>query len=120
MHLLRRLPRIVWSLADHSFSMLVAIWRLLFGALGVLREAERVAVDFVRSRRSLRHGTLHCPRGHAIETEGGVYQCGRCSFTYRGSILLCANPECPSPVTQFLDCPDCGLSVRTPYRWGRP
>ena len=120
MRRLRQLLRLAWSLARAVFATLVAAWSLLFGALRALRGGSLTAFDFVKARRSLRGGVLHCERGHAIETEGGVYQCGRCSFTYRGSLLVCGNPECPSPVTQYVDCPDCGLSVRNPYRWGRP
>lgn len=120
MRRLKQFAHAVWSVATGIFTVLVAALRLAFGTLRILRGGSLLAFDFARSRRSLKSGVLHCPRGHAIETEGGVYQCAKCGFTYRGSILLCANPECMSPVTQYVDCPDCGISVRNPYRWGRP
>lgn len=120
MRVMRTLGRAAWSLAKAAFAVLVAAWSVTIRTLRALSGGSLLALDFVRSRRSLAGGMLRCPRGHEIETEGGVYQCTRCSFTYRGSMLLCCNPECPSPVTAYLDCPDCGLSVRNPYRWGRP
>lgn len=119
MRLVRTCLRTAWSLARGTFALLVSAWRAAFGAVRALIGGSFLAYDFAKSRRSLRGGVLHCPRGHAVETEGGVYQCSRCGFAYRGSILYCGNPECPAPITQFLDCPDCGLSVRNPYRWGR-
>lgn len=120
MRLVKQLAGAVWSLAKGAFAVAVAGWRFVFGALGFLHGGSLLAFDFAKSRRSLKAGVLHCPRGHAIETEGGVYQCSRCSFTYSGSLLLCRNPECTAPVTPYVDCPDCGISVRNPYRWGRP
>lgn len=61
---------------------------------------------------------LVCPQGHEVPTEGGLYQCSRCFYTYEGSMLVCENPECRAS-TAFIDCPTCGLSVRNPYRWGK-
>lgn len=56
-----------------------------------------------------------CPEGHEFATTG-VQTCGACGWTWQGSIWRCTNPECPSPVTAFVGCPECGLSVRNPFR----
>ena len=80
----------------------------------------QVMVDFVAARLASRGGTLHCPNGHDVPLDGEVYECQACRFCYRGSsILRCGNPECAA-VTPYVNCPTCGLSVRNPYRWGRP
>lgn len=115
----RPLLRAITSAPRLTFAALAAIWSVLFGLLGRTWTATLFAIDLVRARRSLRGGTLHCPRGHAIETEGGVYRCARCNFCYRGSIWVCGSVECGA-TTPYVDCPDCGLSVRNPYRLGRP
>lgn len=75
--------------------------------------------DANQARNSIQNGILHCPEGHPIPTEGEVYECVTCNFTYIGSIWICANPECKA-VTIYVNCPVCGISVRNPYRWGRP
>lgn len=75
-----------------------------------------LASDVIKSRKSLSAGRLLCPAGHAIETEGHIYRCSLCSFSYRGSRFVCGNPECKA-TTPFITC-ECGLSIRSPYRWG--
>jgi len=67
---------------------------------------------------SVKGGSLRCPKGHAVPLSGGTYECSACGFTYQGSILRCGNPECRA-ITPFVNCPECGLSVRNPFRWGR-
>lgn len=91
----------------------------LFWLLHGLSRFRHLAGDAVKARRTLTSGVLHCPKGHTIETDTGTYQCTRCGFTSHevGSVWLCQNPECHA-VTSFLDCPTCGLSVQSPYRWG--
>lgn len=84
-----------------------AVWNFLF-----------FAFDVVRGRFVMRGGVLHCPAGHEVPTRG-VYECNVCSFTYRGSPWVCGNVECRAR-TPFVDCPECGLSCRNPYRFGRP
>ena len=77
--------------------------------------------DFVRARRALRGGVLHCPVGHEVATEGDTYECASCGYRYGGqhaSIWECGNVECQA-ITPFVSCPTCGLSCRNPYRWGR-
>lgn len=98
----------------------------LFAAavLAVLRWlwALTVAIyDIVLSRRTVEGGLLVCPRGHGFESEaeGLVFECGACKFVYEGSMFRCPNPECGA-TTPYVNCPTCGLSVRSPYRWGRP
>lgn len=76
-------------------------------------------VDLIHARSSFQDGELHCPQGHLIPTFGETYECSECSAVFTGSIWQCPNPECQA-VTPYINCPDCGLSVRNPYRWGRP
>lgn len=85
------------------------------GALGL----GRIVVHMLGAMRSLQGGGVRCPRGHVVPLAGERYTCTRCSYTYEGSALQCPNPECRA-VTVHLDCPTCGLSIRNPYRWGRP
>ena len=75
--------------------------------------------DANRALQTVQGGALHCPEGHLIETEDEAYECTVCNYTYIGSIWICANPECRA-VTPYVNCPICGISVRNPYRWGRP
>jgi len=82
------------------------LWRLAVGAY-----------DFLGARWALRGGALHCPDGHELPLEG-EFECAACGYRYRGSALLCGNVECRA-ITPYLNCA-CGLSVRNPYRWGRP
>ncbi len=104
--------------------LIALAWNVLFDLLGMAGRAVLVTFDFVKARRSLPAGTLVCPNGHSIPTEGGTYSCTKCGFVYGGSsasIWICGNPECHA-VTPYVNCIeiDCGLSVRNPYRWGRP
>lgn len=75
--------------------------------------------DATGAAAAVKDGVLRCPRGHAIPLSAGTYECAACKFTYEGSILKCGNPECGAS-TPYINCPECGLSVRNPYRWGRP
>lgn len=102
-------------------------WNLAVGAVeagfwvghGAVRVAD-IAVDAVRARRAMRGGVLHCPRGHAIEVEDATWECSACRWVWRGDPWTCRNPECESPDTVYVNCPTCGLSQRSPYRWGSP
>ena len=116
---LRRIAMVFYEVAKHAFSLLTVAWRVVFGTARALRAGGILAYDVAKSRRAMRGGYLHCPRGHVVELEGGVYECSRCGFRYSGSVLLCGNPECGA-TTSYVDCPDCHLSVRNPYRVGRP
>ena len=101
-------------------------WPVTAGILVLVFWIYKVAVgggewllDFMHGRASRVDTAVRCPRGHIIETEGDVYQCDGCGWVYMGSILVCENVEC-NALTLFLNCHECGLSVRNPYRWGRP
>ncbi len=90
------------------------IWLVRFLVRAVL-----VVVDACAALRSVRGGELRCVRGHVIQTEGATWECSRCGFRWEGSAWMCANPECGA-TTPYLNCADCGLSRRSPFRWGRP
>lgn len=75
--------------------------------------------DAAEAAASVHEGQLRCPRGHAVPLSGGIYQCAECGYVYEGSILQCGNPECGA-TTPYVNCPECGLSARNPYRCGRP
>ena len=108
--------------------LLVAI--LLVAAEGVfwlrhgLREVRLFIRDALAGRRALADGTLRCPRGHTVfPVEDEMYECASCGFRYEvgegRSIWECPNVECGA-TTPFVHCPTCWLSVRNPWRWGRP
>jgi len=98
--------------------VVVAAVELLFWALHLIGRFVRALRDGLGAARSLRRGQLHCPRGHVVPMQGQA-RCTACEFVYNGSLLSCPNPECPVPTTAYLNCPECGLSVRNPFRWGR-
>ncbi len=101
-----------------ALRLLLAAVESLFWILSAGLAALGIGGDALRSRKALVAGTASCPAGHSFPTEGGTYECGQCSFVYRGSIWACGNPECRA-TTPYVNCPVCGLSVRSPYRWGR-
>lgn len=88
---------------------------LILGA----RKTLSVLVDLRRAGAVLPGHELHCPEGHIVPTEG-VFECQACGYRYAGSVWLCPNVECPSPVTSYTNCVVCGLSVRSPMRIGKP
>jgi hypothetical protein len=89
--------------------------RLLILTVSLLVRAVVLVIQLVQALRTLRHG-LVCPRGHPVPTDGSVYSCASCGFTWEGSTsLLCPNPECKAG-TPYLSCPTCSLSVPNPYR----
>lgn len=77
-----------------------------------------VAADAAHSRHLVRGQLLRCPRGHLTPLHG-VFECTKCGYVYDGTVLKCANPECHA-TTAHVACSVCGLSIRSPYRWGRP
>ena len=99
------------------FKALLLALELLMWVVYYLRHAVLKGKDVVVGIRSIRSGQLRCPKGHVVPITG-VWECSACSFTWEGSGLRCPNPECGA-LTPFLSCP-CGLSIRNPYRWGRP
>lgn len=99
------------------FVVTTAMEAVLWLGLGLFGLVVRIR-DARLARRNSRDGDLHCPKGHVVPIENGTYECGACGFIYQGSILRCANPECRA-VTPYINCPECTLSVRNPYRYGR-
>lgn len=88
-------------------------------AHGTSRTVE-IGVDAVRARRSMRGGVLHCLRGHPIDVAEATWECTDCHFLWDGDPWICRNPECEAPQTVFVNCPTCGRSQRSPFRWGSP
>lgn len=109
--LLFLIVRMTWALVVGAVE--VACW-----ALHLARQGFWKLADMAQARKSIKQDQLLCPQGHVIETEGGTYECGQCGFIYTGSIWQCANPECLA-ITPYCNCPVCGLSMRSPYRYGR-
>ena len=87
--------------------------------LHLSRHAATKTLDAAKATPALAAG-LRCPNGHAVPTDNITCTCSACGYTYVGSVFRCANPECFSRSAAFTDCPICGLSTRSPYRWGRP
>jgi hypothetical protein len=112
---------ICWTLVQLSVRAVALAWQVVFELLGFAARSCLVLYDVARARHSLPGGKLTCPRGHAVVTEGAdvVFSCNQCGFVYEGgSAWICSNPECQA-VTPYLNCA-CGLSIRNPYRYGRP
>jgi len=120
-HRLGNAVRISWLLVRFALRAIAMAWHVVFGALSLTRRGGLVLYDASKARHSLREGALTCPRGHSLVTEGAdvVFSCAKCGFVYEdGSAWICSNPECQA-VTPYINCA-CGLSVRNPFRWGRP
>ena len=98
-----------------AFIVEAIIWRCyVLITLGV------TLADYFAARRALTpDGKLKCPQGHVFEIEYIRCRCDACRFEYFGSPLRCENPECKAPSAPFVNCTECGLSVRNPHRWGR-
>lgn len=112
----------IWRLPWLLVRLVVQAWHAVFFILERSFHAALFGVDLVHARKALRGGNLHCPNGHRIATEGGTYACAGCGFVYGGpaaSIWVCGNPECHA-TTPYVNCGECGLSARNPYRYGRP
>jgi hypothetical protein len=111
--------KLVDQLARALVSVSLGAGEAVFWVCHGVRRSTAIAGDVAASLATHRGGILRCPRGHAVPIDGEVYQCQACGFTYAGgSVFLCANPECPSPLTPYTNCPTCGLSVRNPWRYG--
>lgn len=109
--------RWIWIILKAATALVLLAIEAVFWLGHGLGRMFRLTGDVIKSRRSLSDGQLRCPDGHLIETEGeGIYRCERCGFSYRGSRFICGNPECRA-TTPYITC-DCGLSIRSPYRWG--
>jgi hypothetical protein len=110
----------LWFLVKLLWAAAVGLATLCWWVWALARNAFHQTVDIAAASRARRGTSLVCPRAHEFPTEGqGLIQCKACGFTYEGSLLICGNPECRAP-SQHVACPTCGLSVRNPWRWGRP
>ncbi len=112
---------ICWTLARFLFRAVEVAWHVVFELLGFTTRSGLVLYAAARARRIFPGGMLTCPRGHAVVTDGAdvVFSCSQCGFVYEGgSAWICSNPECQA-VTPYINCA-CGLSIRNPFRWGRP
>ncbi len=108
------------KLAALSWTVAVSLAEAMFWVVHLLIGGARIGVDAVLARRRTRGGMLTCPRGHQfpITADGIEIECA-CGWRSKGNVLKCANPECTEPNAPFVSC-WCGLSVRNPYRLGRP
>lgn len=103
-----------------AWATLVLAVELLFWMLAASRELALHGLDARTSLRRLSGRAVRCPKGHLTPTEGDIYRCAGCGFVYEGgSIWQCMNPECGAR-TPYITCTTCGLSIRSPYRLGRP
>ncbi len=111
----------LWNFAKLLFAlvswMVTGVFWLFHGA----KVASQTLTDVQDARRTMRDGALRCPDGHII-LPSGIFECGACGWRWRDHAwgLVCPNPECPRPLTSYIQCTTCGLSVRNPSRWGRP
>ena len=110
---------LIFELAQFGFKLLVAVAESVFWIIRGGSTFFHFAADTLHARASLTDGELRCPREHVIAMDSEMCECASCGFTYEGSIWVCANPEC-GLIAPYVDCPTCGLSVRNPYRLGRP
>lgn len=102
------------------FSVVLVSIEGVFWIIHGLGWAIGIGKDVVKSRRSMEDGVLRCPRGHEIPLDNLICECTNCGYVYEGSLLQCPNPECQAQITSYVNCPTCGLSVRNPYRFGKP
>lgn len=61
-------------------------------------------------------GDVRCPRDHVLPTIA-IWRCASCDYVWEGSGWICPNRNCGA-ATSHLNCPECSLSVRNPYRLG--
>ena len=110
------------AVAMLAVALVLILIEAVFWVLAGIRLLFTVISGLWHARRALGRGEAVCPRGHVFLLAGQVYECSACGYTYEatGSLLLCPNPECNAPVASFVNCPTCGLSVRNPFRWGKP
>lgn len=109
--------KLIVELLAFLLHLAVALVECLFWLLYLLRELRNHGADALRVWRRSRGGGYLCDCGAEVPTEG-IFECGGCGFVYEGSVWQCENPECLA-TTVHAPC-SCGLSVRSPYRWGRP
>lgn len=113
--------------ARFTFEVLVtAVEGVLWIGHG-LRQLVLIGWDATRGLWGFRGSMLRCPDGHAFPISGHDlaydFECSACGWRWSakfGTELRCTNVECAAPNAPFVACPTCGLSVRNPFRWGRP
>ncbi|MEQ8272350.1 MAG: hypothetical protein RKU31_01725 [Deltaproteobacteria bacterium] len=109
-----KLAALLWTIA-------VSLAEAMFWAVHLLIGGVRIGVDAVLIRRRASGGVLTCPRGHhfSVSDDDNIEIECSCGWRSKGNALKCANPECTERSAPFVSC-WCGLSVRNPYRLGRP
>ncbi|MFA5061675.1 MAG: hypothetical protein WC526_00835 [Patescibacteria group bacterium] len=117
--------KLLWWTIRITARLALLLLESAFWLFHAVRWLVTIADDFFKAKRLMPAGELHCPRGHLVlpAREKQVAKCEACGWTFEASgfdILVCKNPECVSPQTSYINCPTCGLSVRNPYRLGRP
>lgn len=115
--LVKGLAKVTWGLTKATWEVGSTAAEATFWAGHVGKNAVVKSVDLYRACRTMTTDALVCPKGHTIPTTG-VFECRACGFVYQGSAFQCQNPECRA-TTSYLNCPECHLSVRNPFRWGR-
>ncbi len=111
--------KLVFLLFKLSFKLALFLLEVVFWCLFLLKQLFLKLFDLGKAARSVKDGILRCPRGHEIPTFGGKYECSECGWVSDSPIYECRNPECRA-ITPYINCPTCGLSVRNPFRVGRP
>ena len=114
--------RIIIMAVDLFLELCTVAIATVFALLGLGRWGLWFLIDMVLAWRSTRGGVLRCTNGHVVVSRGDdfVITCEQCGWFGEGTGALwrCGNVECRATTT-FVNCPDCMLSVRSPYRWGR-
>jgi hypothetical protein len=107
-----------WLLTRLCYRGLVLIAEGVFWGVHGARSLVHLGAHAITAAKAARAGVVHCPDGHPIHVGMGntVHACDACGFRYRGSPLLCPNPECEAPIAGHVNCPTCALSVASPFR----
>jgi hypothetical protein len=110
--------RLAWFLTRLSYRGLVLVAEGIFWGVHGVRSLVHLGAHSIKTAKVAATGIVHCPDGHAIPIGKGntVHACDSCGFRYRGSPLLCPNPECEAPIASHVNCPTCALSVHSPFR----
>ena len=116
---LGELMKMIWHMLVFSVRLSVHAAALFWWCLYIARAGTGVLRELWSNRTVLAGGPLVCPNGHTIETDNQRVRCS-CGWVQDGSLLYCDNPECDAKTASFVNCPTCGLSVRSPGRVGAP
>lgn len=99
-------------------AVIVGVAEGLFWCLSLARTVLVGSADFIGGQWRTRGAKMHCPAGHRFSLNDLDLECQGCGYRYRGSALRCPNRECPEPSAAWVNCPQCTLSCRSPYRLG--